>query len=216
MTTEFKPESQSDDISAAVCEQLPPAEPDTDYLTAPRSYKKEYAETFKTLPPAMRKYLHERESETEKGFSRINNELNNRRWIDDAFASRSSRLEKLGINKAQDWVETMARIDDALAADPNQTLHELAQIYGVKDSASAAQNYGQELTSLQQGLAELNRNFSQFAQEYKAKSQDDEQIALSKKAREASFAPKGKNSSKDLSELTTREVLELKFADYDD
>ena len=216
MTTGLKPESQSDETSAAACEQLPPVKPETDYLTAPRSYKKEYAETFKTLPPEMRKYLHERESETEKGFSRINNELNNRRWIDDAFASRLSRLEKLGINKAQDWVETMARIDDALAADPNQTLRELAQIYGVKDSASAAQNYERELTSLQQGLAELNRNFSQFAQEYKAKSQDDEQIALSQKAREASFAPKGKNSARDLSELTTREVLELKFADYDD
>ncbi len=164
----------------------------------------------------MRKYLHERESETERGFSRINNELNNRRWIDDVYASRAERLGRLGISKARDWVEAMARIDDALDTDPNAALRQLAQIYGVNLSSSAAPDFSKEFSPLLERLNELDRKFGCFVDDYKAKSQDEEQIAESKKAREASFAPKGKNSSRDLSELTTREVLELKFADYDE
>lgn len=46
-----------------------------EYLQAPPSYKKEYWEIFKSLPPVMRRYLYERESEIERAFSRLNNEL---------------------------------------------------------------------------------------------------------------------------------------------
>lgn len=227
MTTELREEleRQYDRAEAAAAEQERQKRPEIDdvlpapaedYSEAPRSYKKEYAETFKTLPLAMRKYLHERESETEKGFSRISNELNRRRWIDDTYASRAERLGKLGISKAQDWVETMARIDDALDTDPNAALQQLAQIYGVNLHSSAAPDFSKELSPLLERLNELDSKFCRFADDYKAKSQDEEQLAASKKAREASFAPKGKNSTRDLSELTTREVLELKFADYDE
>ena len=187
---------------------------DDEYLVAPRSYKKEYAETFKSLPPAMRKYLHERESETEKGFSRLHNELNNRRWIDDVFASRSKRLESAGICKAKDWVETMARIDDALDTDPGGTLQTLAQIYGVELQQAATSTT--DVAPLLERLEVLDGKFSRFADDYRARIADEQHIAESKKAREASFAPKGKNPAKDLSKLTTREVLELKLAEYDD
>ena len=112
--------------AAARKKQSPKSEPtepnggivDSSYQDAPRSYKKEYAEMFKQLPPAMRKYLHERESEIERGFSRLNNELSNHRWIDEAYSSRSERLCKNGICKAQDWVEAMALVDDALDKNP--------------------------------------------------------------------------------------------------
>ncbi len=193
------------------------ADTDQDYLSAPRSYKKEYAESFKSLPPEMRRYLHERESETERGFSRINNELNNRRWVDEVFAPRAERLGRLGISKAKDWVETMARIDDALETDPLGTLQTLAGAYGVSLDTKAPQNSnpGAEIAPLLERLEALDSKFSQFADDFKARSHDAEQIAESKKAREASFAPKGKNSNRDLSQLSTREVLELKLAEYE-
>ncbi|MBE6453001.1 MAG: hypothetical protein E7012_05895 [Alphaproteobacteria bacterium] len=185
--------------------------PKEEYLIAPRSFKKEYIEMFKTLPPEMRKYLCERESETERGFSRLNNELNHRRWIDDVYASRSERLQKQGICKAQEWVETMAKIDDALDRDAKSTLHDLALIYGV----SLADNT--DFSPLMDKLTAIEEKLCNFANLYQAHAQENKQIAESKKAKEASFSPKGKNTlAKDLSKLTTREVLEMKLAEYDD
>lgn len=191
----------------------PPAE--DEFLLPPRSYKKEYAEYFKSLPPEMRRYLHERESETEKGFSRLNNELNNRRWLDDAFSARSARLGRLGICKAKDWVETMAKIDDDLEKDPFGTLQTLAKAYGVHLGAPIQPSVAVDVAPLLERLEELNSKFSRFVDEFRAKTIEEEQIAESKKAKEASFSPKGKNSNRDLSKLTTREVLELKLADYE-
>ena len=210
-----------------------------EYLEAPRSYKKEYAELFKSLPPAMRKYLYERESETEKGFSRINNELNNRRWIDEVFNLRAKRLERLGIQTAQDWIKSLAAIDDALEENPQTALHQLAQIYGVnlptdnasqiitefsnssqepivkKDMLSADLNSESANKSTLSALQNLENKFNELAKLFKAHLDDNIIIKESKKARDASFSPKGKNFEKDLSKLSTREVLELQLADYD-
>ena len=193
------------------------------YLEAPRSYKKEYAELFRTLPPELRKYLHERESEAERGFSKINNELSSRRWIDDVFNRRHQRLERLGINRPQEWVETMACIDDALEKDPKGTLRFLADTYGIKlgDVVGASvhsyplvdsSNFNQIIDRIQQ----LDDKLSEYSNEIKAQKLLAEKAEESKRAKEASFAPKGKNSDVDLSKLTTREVLELQMADWDD
>lgn len=225
MTNELREELEQhyNRAAAAAAEQESKQQPsetkeggniDDEYLIAPRSYKKEYSEIFKTLPPAMRKYLHERESETEKGFSRLHNELNNHRWIDDVFASRSARLERLGISKAKDWVETMARIDDALDTDPSGTLQTLAEIYGIQQGQPLSTSM--DVSPLLERLEALDGKFSRFADDYRARLADEQHIAESKKAKEASFAPKGKNPVKDLSKLSTREVLELKLAEYDD
>ena len=182
-----------------------------EFLVAPRSYKKEYVEMFKTLPPAMRKYLCERESEIERGFSRLNNELQHHRWIDDIYSSRAERLNRLGITKAQDWVELMAKVDDALDSNPQNTLQFLAENYGV------SQKQGVDLSPLITKLDLLEEKFNHLFSNYNARNQDAEKIIESQKAKVASFAPKGKNRlSKDLSKLTTREVLELKLAEYDD
>ncbi len=183
------------------------------YLIAPRSFKKEFAEQFKSLSPEMRKYLHERESEIERGFSRLNNELNRHQWLDEFYADRSERLGKLGIKQAKDWVETMAKIDDSLETNPAETLHILAKAYDVSLDPVASPT--EDLLKLQECLNELSQKFDCFVSEYKAQAKDAMQIAESKKAHEASFALKGKNPTKDLSKLSTREVLEMKMAEYD-
>ena len=208
--------------AAARKKQSPKSEPtepnggiiDNQYQDAPRSYKKEYAEMFKQLPPAMRKYLHERESEIERGFSRLNNELNNHRWIDEAYSSRSERLCKNGICKAQDWIEAMALVDDALDKNPTDALQKLSGIYGVSSLGGDDIKAGVE--QILSSLSALDDKLSQFVTIISARLQDAEHLAESKKAKEASFAPKGKNSQRDLSKLSTREILELKLAEYED
>jgi len=130
------------------------ANPEVDpYLEAPNTFKKEYAEAFKSLTPEMRKYLHERESENVKGFSRLNNELRERKWMDDIFNSRQERLSKIGVNNAREWVEYLAKIDDAFATDPQNTLNALAQSFGIAgQNTTPENNISPEFQALQQRL----------------------------------------------------------------
>ena len=185
------------------------------YLELPRSYKKEYAAVFKTLPPALRQYLHERESEIERGFSKINNELNAKRWIDDIFGCRAERLCRHGIKKPQEWVEAMARIDDALDSDPCETLRYLTEVYGVKDLNSASVCQPTELNEIKSHLSQLENTLQGLCSLIKDSHLQSRKLEEAQKAKEAAFSPRGKNFHKDLSELSTREVLELKMSEYD-
>lgn len=101
------------------------------YLQAPRSYRPEFAEAFKALPGGMRKYLHEREGEAAKSFSRLSAELQNHRWVDEAFNARRERISRHGIRSSRDWIAVMAGVDDALERNPKETLDALARCYGV-------------------------------------------------------------------------------------
>ncbi len=137
------------------------ANPEADiYLEAPKSFKKEYAETFKTLPPEMRKYLHERESENTKGFSRLNNELQSRKWIDDFYTSRQDRLQQIGINSAKDWIDYLAKMDDAFAYDPASALQALAQSFNLQNNLSADSSQSSEYQRINQRLASLEQSFN--------------------------------------------------------
>ncbi|MBQ8630559.1 MAG: hypothetical protein IJ479_02445 [Alphaproteobacteria bacterium] len=131
------------------------------YLNAPASYKKEYGETFKTLPPELRKYLHERESETERGFSKLNNQLSGYKWLDDALANRK---ERLGDVSARSYFEQLASIDDCLATDPAGTLQALAEYYSVnlnRNSESASQPWQGEIGQLRQSLNSVQQFIKQ-------------------------------------------------------
>ena len=76
-----------------------------EWMDAPKSYTKEYQDTFKTLSPEWRKYLIEREKQVERGFSEKNNRIDAYKWADNAFNSRQERMAKLGFQKAQDYIE---------------------------------------------------------------------------------------------------------------
>lgn len=145
----------------------PAPEPDP-YLDAPKSFKKEYAETFKTLTPEMRRYLHERESETEKGISRLQNELQSRKWLDEIVSSRQERLQKYGIKNPQEWFEQLAKVDDAMEQDPAGTLRSLVQAYGVAPEALFGNDAGSgenpQLSAFQQKLSSLEQGFSEIKQ----------------------------------------------------
>lgn len=111
---------QNDEQSAEVSE----------VMTAPKSYTKEFQENFKNLSPEWKNYLINREKQTEKGFSELGNKLNAYKWTDKIFEDRQQRLTELGVTKAQDYIEKLVSIDDALAKNPRETLQYLSEIYG--------------------------------------------------------------------------------------
>lgn len=130
------------------------------YFDAPKSYKKEYAEQFKSLPPEMRKYLHEREKEVERGFSEYGNKLNGYKWLDGVYQPRQERLNKLGISQPKDWIDYLAKVDDALATDPQGTLRTLAEAYGVNLSG---ENNEDTNNPLLQKISKLEANFNSLS-----------------------------------------------------
>ncbi len=105
-----------------------------DFISAPKSYTKEFQENFKNLSPEWQKYLCQREKQTEKGFSEMGNKLNAYKWSDKVFEDRKQRLNHLGLQKAQDYIERLVSIDDALEKNPRQTLELLNKIYGVQEN----------------------------------------------------------------------------------
>lgn len=128
-----------------------------EYLDAPKSYKKEYAEQFKTLSPEWRKYLTEREREVERGFSDFGNRLNGYKWLDNVLTPRQERLAKAGFAKPQDWIEALAKVDDAFAEDPQGTIKKLAEAYGVSLETN---NNTEQNNPLLQKISRLEQNFS--------------------------------------------------------
>ena len=54
-------------------------------ISAPKSYKKQFAEDFKNLSPQWQNYLLEREAQVEKGFTEANNKINSYKVLEDIF-----------------------------------------------------------------------------------------------------------------------------------
>lgn len=96
------------------------------YDLPPKSFNPELSETYKSLAPEMKKYLHEKE----KSFSQLCDEMQKCRWIDDVFQARADRMSKRGIASSRDWIEMMAKVDDALERNPFLTLQTMADCYG--------------------------------------------------------------------------------------
>ena len=149
-------------------EQTQPQEPAVtdEWMIAPKAYRQEFQEPFKALSPEFRKYLHEREKQTEKGFSDLGNKLNGYKWADDVYSSRQERLNSLGFKNSKEYVEHMSAIDDALEKDPYGTLMVLAQAYGVDFN-----NNETAFSSLQRQFGEINQRVA--AQEAFIKKQQE-------------------------------------------
>lgn len=131
-----------------------------EYLTAPASYAKEYAETFKTLPPEMRKYLHQREKETEQGFSKYKSQ---QKWIDDLYNSRKDILSSQYTN-VQSWVGDLAKLYDLLNGDnPAAIIKSLAKSYNVNLNADTQQD-NSAVDPVSQKLALMEERTNTLAQ----------------------------------------------------
>lgn len=113
--------------------QTTPAEVD-EWLNAPAAYTQDRKDNFKNLPQDWRKYLIEREKQTEKGFSDFGNKINSYKYVDELFNGRQDRLRAAGFNNAKDYFDFLALVDDGMATNPQATIKELSTFYGVGDA----------------------------------------------------------------------------------
>ena len=143
-----------------------------EWMDAPKSYTKEYQDTFKTLSPDWRKYLIEREKQVERGFSEKNNRIESYKWADNAFNSRQERMAKLGFQKAQDYIEHMTAIDDALELNPAETIKALANAYGVNfgETTNSDTEVQRQIATMQQEMQSY-RDFIKNQQQQQANNE---------------------------------------------
>ena len=127
--------------------QTTPAEVD-EWLNAPAAYTQDRKDNFKNLPQDWRKYLIEREKQTEKGFSEFGNKINSYKYIDDLYNGRQDRLKQFGINSPRQWAEFWSLISDGLAVNPQATVDEIKNIYGLNGNATPNSNDNELLMRL--------------------------------------------------------------------
>lgn len=144
-----------------------PAEP-TEVITAPNSYKQEYKDSFNQLPTEWQKYLATREKEVEQGLSKARNQYS---WVDKVYNDRREALAAQGYNSAQDYINDLVLISDALAKDPTATLEALRSNYGIEAN-------GQENNALQRQLMALQQTVNQQQSYLNAQRQESIMNAL--------------------------------------
>lgn len=142
-----------------------------EWLDAPKSYTKNYQESFKTLPQDWRKYLIEREKQVEKGFSDFGNRVNSYKFYDDAYNSRQDRLSKAGINSSKDYFNLLTRIDDGLSTDPQATIKALSDAYNVTQAPE--NEFENRLRSIQQIVEAQQAYFAEQQKQAANKQVDD-------------------------------------------
>lgn len=115
-----------------------------EWMNAPAAYTQERKDGFKDLPQDWRKYLIEREKQVEKGFSDFGNKVNGYKYVDDLFNGRQERLKAAGFNNAKDYIDYLALVDECMANNPQATINELKNLYGITDGNVAATNNGSD------------------------------------------------------------------------
>lgn len=192
------------------------AEEADEYLLAPAAYGEEAGRIFKTLPFAMRRYLHEREHEIANAFSKFNDELKLKHFLDKAFLSKGCRH---GFKTAKDWIEKLIFAEEMIEAFPRDTLRFLAKAYGVEQDLSEMKDKSVDVCELKidlltQALHRLQERFDERERSYAEAAAAAEAV---RKAKAAGFSPRGKAAkAEDEQELTTRQLLERKFAELED
>lgn len=160
--SESEPQSAEPQTNVATSEdnQTATAEP-VEVITAPNSYTKEMKDWFSTLPHGNQKYLAEREKQFEQGLSRARNQYG---WVDKYFNDRKDSLTAQGYNNAQEYLNDLVLISDALNKDPSATISALQAQYGIEGGANdnALQR---QLNAVSQKLTEQQRYLDAQRQE---------------------------------------------------
>lgn len=109
------------DVATSEDTNTAPAEP-VEVITAPNSYTKEAKDWFNTLPHENQKYLAEREKQFEQGLSRARNQYG---WVDKVYNDRKDALTAQGYKSAQEYINDLVLISDALNRNPSETIDTL-------------------------------------------------------------------------------------------
>lgn len=133
--------------------------PKEDVIAAPKSYTKQFQESFKELSPDWQKYLIQREKQMEKGFSEMGNKLNASKWPDKFFDERKERLNSLGFEQAKDYFEKLVFLDDAMQQNPVQTLTCLAKAYGIANDNNTSKKMTDAQFKIWSDIAQAQEEF---------------------------------------------------------
>ena len=215
----------SDDPKSEVIEQneaVAVAIPDDSFHEAPMAYVGEIRNTFHGLPLEMRKYICEREGEIERTISQLKEEVNARRFVDDAFNSKGS---KRVFKTARDWIEHLILAEDLIEQKPAEVLQFLGRVYGINIGNSHDDNkilqicatIGAKTDVLMNDLNRVLAEVASLRLGFEAKMRHDAEILAkaeeAKAAQDAAFNVSGHRKSDEMnSGLTTREMLERQFA----
>ncbi len=134
-------------------------------VIAPKSYRKQFADEFKNLSPEWQNFLLERESQIEKGFSEINNKVNSYKVLEDLFKQNYERLSPC-FEKAKDWLEGLAKIDEAMDKNPLRTIKAIADYYGIKIEFPNHRNIRANSEIIER-LEQLEHGFNALQNHYK-------------------------------------------------
>ena len=166
---------QSPEIVSEPAELEAPIVAEPAIIKAPKSYRKQFADDFKNLSSEWQNFLLEREGQIEKGFSEVNNKISAYKDLENIFKQNHERLSPY-FTKAKDWLEGLAKIDEAMDKHPFHTIKAIAEYYGVKvefpnhREVKASSDIINRLEQLEQGFNILQNHFkesesSRFAQE---------------------------------------------------
>lgn len=144
-------------------------------IKAPKSYRKQFADDFENLSPEWQNFLLEREGQIEKGFSEVNNKISGYKELENIFKQNYERLSPY-FKQAKDWLEGLAKIDEAMDKYPLRTIKAIAEYYGVKvefpnhRGVKAPSEIIDRLEQLEHGFNVLQSHFKEnetarFAQE---------------------------------------------------
>lgn len=200
--------------------------PDDVFAEAPMAYVGEIRNAFHGLPLEVRKYICEREGEIERTISQLKEEVNARRFVDDAFDSKGS---KRGFKTAKDWIEHLILAEDLIEQKPAEVLQFLGKVYGINIGNSQDDNRILQICATNAAktdvlMNDLNRVLAEVVSlrlGFETKMKHDAEILAkaeeAKAAQDAAFSVSGYRKSDDMnSGLTTREMLERQFANLND
>ncbi len=186
-----------------------------EFLQAPASFGEEWGEMFRHLPPEMRHYLHCREQMIAEAFERFEEELKEKRFIDKAFSSKGCRH---GFKSAKEWIEKLIFAEEMLETSPRDTLRYLVKAYGLEEDfwgkPEKSEIYEAKINLLCEKMQQLCDRFDEKERHYAATAAA---VKAAQKAKAAGFFPRSRAIAKDdQQELTTRQILEKKFAELED
>lgn len=151
-------QSQTETNAAQGEDNMPAAREATEIVSAPKSYKQEFKDSFKTLSPEWQKYLVSREKEYEQGLSRARNAYG---WVEKLSGERKDLITAKGFKNMEDYVSTLIGVADSLEDNPKAVISRLQSLYGVSGAANDNQLQTQ-LLSQNERICELQKSLAAF------------------------------------------------------
>lgn len=167
-------QSQAETNVASGEDSLPDTREPTEIVSAPKSYKQEFKDSFKTLSPEWQKYLATREKEYEQGLSRARNAYG---WVDKIADAKKDFITAQGFKNFEDYVSTLIGVADSLEKDPKMVISKLQSAYGIS-SAANDNTLQKQLSNQNAQISELQKSLEAFLDE---RAQNEYQAFLNAK-----------------------------------